>query len=83
MRWSGAPDFAAELKINIYFKPGFPDDADGGADNSPIWPDPHPIAHRDEISRSGIPHFDLLIHRETRVVCKTWNSHYFATENRH
>ena len=29
------------------------------ANNSPIWPDPKPIAHRDEISRSGIPHFDL------------------------
>ena len=29
------------------------------ADNFLIWPDPHPIAHRDEISRSGIPHFDF------------------------
>ena len=28
------------------------------ADNCPIWQDPPPIAHRDEISRSGIPHFD-------------------------
>ena len=28
------------------------------ADNFSIWPDPHPIAYRDEISRSGIPHFD-------------------------
>ena len=28
-------------------------------DNSPIWPDPYPMAHRDEISRSGILHFDL------------------------
>ena len=36
----------------------FPDDADGGADNFSIWPDPHPIACRDQISRSGIPHFD-------------------------
>ena len=28
----------------------FPDDAndDGDADNSPIWPDHYPIAHRDE-----------------------------------
>ena len=30
------------------------------ADNFSIWPDPHPIACRDEISRSGIPHFDNI-----------------------
>ena len=28
------------------------------ADNFSIWPEPHPIVRRDEISRSGIPHFD-------------------------
>ena len=32
------------------------------ADNFSIWPDPHPIACRDEISRSGIPHFDHADH---------------------
>ena len=28
------------------------------ADNSPIWPDPWTITPRDQVSRSGIPHFD-------------------------
>mgnify|MGYP001255072277 CR=1 FL=1 len=36
------------------------DDDDAAGDDSPIWPDPYPIAHRDEISRSGIPHFDYI-----------------------
>ena len=61
MGWSGAPDFVVKLKITTFWILDFSifrDDAAGGADNFSIWPDPHPIACRDQISRSGIPHFD-------------------------
>ena len=33
---------------------------DGVPTTLPIWPGPQPITPRDQISHSGIPHFDML-----------------------
>ena len=38
----------------------FPDDGGGGVPTTlPIWQEPWSITPRDQISRSGIPHFDI------------------------
>ena len=62
----------------------FPDDADDGGDDAPpIFPSgqsPSPIAGRDEISRSGIPHFDKQVYThigqalQTRIHTNIGNS---------
>ena len=62
MGWSGARDVAAHVKIDVFWNwisHWRRRRRRRRANNSPIWPDPWPMAHRDEISRSGIPHFDF------------------------
>ena len=66
--WSGALDFRAELKNDIfgtskmtYLGPQFPIDADHDAENHGNMSKPISQRTQEKISRSGIPHFDLAI----------------------
>ena len=63
MIWSGAPDFVVKLKITTFEILDFqmtPTTTTAARRQFFHLTNPHPIVRRDNISRSGIPHFDIL-----------------------
>ena len=57
--------------------------ADGGGAGTthPSWQVQESITHRDQISRSGIPHSDIVIHTHTYIII--WHTHIRARAHMH